>query len=429
MSLIALLQAAAPAFDPEAATRAYLATLNGAARAKSDAYFEGGYWLGLWSSLVGIASYLIMLNLGWSAKWSAWASRVTRRRWLQPALYSLPFGVAGTLLALPWTIYEGFIREKQYGLMNQSFSAWSGEQGIALLVGIVTTAIFFTIVFAVIRRAPRRWWLWASGATMLLLALMVMIAPVFLAPLFNKYTPMAEGPMRTRILAMARAQHIPADNVYVFDASKQTKRVSANVSGLGPTIRISLNDNLLNRSTPEGVMAVMGHEMGHYVLGHIAKSLIYLSLIAVGLFFLLWWSTPRLLARFGQRWGVRDVSDPAVSPVFAIVLTLAILLLTPVFNTMTRVSESEADAFGLDAARQPDADAMVDMQLSEYRKLEPTPLEELLFYDHPSGRTRVRMAMEWKARHLAELPPEQRGMIVMLSPTAATPVPATPAAR
>ena len=418
MSLISLLQAVAPAFDPEVATRAYLATLNGAARARSDAYFEGGYWLGLWSSLVGIASYLLMLYLGWSAKWSAWASRVTKSRWLQPALYSLPFGIAGTLLALPWTIYEGFIRERQYGLMNQSFSAWAGDQGIALLVGIVTTAIFFTIVFAVIRRSPRRWWLWASGATMLLLALMVMIAPVFIAPLFNKYTPMAEGPLRDRILTMAHAQHIPADNVYVFDASKQTKRVSANVSGLGPTIRISLNDNLLNRSTPEGVMAVMGHEMGHYVLGHIAKSLLYFALIAVGLFFLLWWSSPRLLARYGQRWGVRDAADPAIAPLFSIVITLVFLALTPLLNTMTRVSESEADAFGLDAARQPDANAMVDMQLSEYRKLEPTALEEFLFYDHPSGRTRVRMAMEWKARHLAELPPEQRGVIVMTSPVA-----------
>ena len=417
MSLISMLQAAAPAFDPEVATRAYLATLNGAARARSDAYFEGGYWLGLWSSLVGIASYLLMLYFGWSATWSGWATRVTKRRWLQPALYSVPFGIAGTLLALPWTIYEGFIRERQYGLMNQSFSAWAGEQGIAFLVGLVTTAIFFTIVFAVIRRAPRRWWLWASGATMVLIALMVMIAPVFIAPLFNKYTPMAEGPLRTRILTMAHAQHIPADNVYVFDASKQTKRVSANVSGLGPTIRISLNDNLLNRSTPEGVMAVMGHEMGHYVLGHIAKSLLYFALIAVGLFFLLWWSSPRLLARFGQRWGVRDSSDPGIAPLFSIVITLVFLALTPLLNTMTRVSESEADAFGLEAARQPDANAMVDMQLSEYRKLEPTPLEEILFYDHPSGRTRVRMAMDWKARHLAELPPEQRGMIVMQPPT------------
>ena len=416
MTLIALLQAA-PAFDPEEATRAYLATLNGAARAKSDAYFEGGYWIGLWSSLVGIVSYLLMLRLGWSAKWSAWASRVTKRHWLQPALYSLPFGLVGMLLMLPWTIYDGFVREKQYGLMNQSFPAWAGEQGIALLVGLVTTAIFFTIVFAVIRRAPRSWWLWASGATMVLLALMVMIAPVFIAPLFNKYTPMAEGPMRTRILDMAHAQHIPADNVYVFDASKQTKRISANVSGLGPTIRISLNDNLLNRSSPEGVMAVMGHEMGHYVLGHIAKSLVYLTFLAVGLFFLLWWSAPRLLARYGQRWGIKDVSDPAVAPLFSIVITLVFLLLTPLLNTMTRVSESEADAFGLEAARQPDGFAMTAMQLSEYRKLEPTALEEKIFYDHPSGRTRVRMAMEWKAKHLAELPPAQRGMIVMTSPS------------
>ena len=418
--------ATAAGFDPEVATRAYLATLNGAARARSDANFEGGYWIGLWSALVGIASYWLMLRLGWSARWSNWASGVTKRRWLQPALYSLPFGIVGTLLVLPWTIYEGFFRERQYGLMNQSFSAWAGEQGIALLVGLVTTAIFFTIVFAVIRRAPRSWWLWASGATILLLALLVMIAPVFIAPLFNKYTPMAEGPMRTRILAMAHAQHIPADNVYVFDASKQTKRISANVSGLGPTIRISLNDNLLNRSSPEGVMAVMGHEMGHYVLGHIAKSLLYFALIAAALMFVLWWSSPRLLARYGQRWGVSDASDPAIAPLFGIVVTLAFLLLTPLLNTMTRVSESEADAFGLDAAHQPDAEAMVDMQLSEYRKLEPTRLEEVLFYDHPSGRSRVRMAMDWKAKHLAELPPEQRGMIVMTSPT---PPAATPPAK
>ena len=418
--------ATAAGFDPEVATRAYLATLNGAARARSDANFEGGYWIGLWSALVGIASYWLMLRLGWSARWSNWASGVTKRRWLQPALYSLPFGIVGTLLVLPWTIYEGFFRERQYGLMNQSFLAWAGEQGTDLLVGLVPTAILFTIVFAVIRRAPRSWWLWASGATILLLALLVMIAPVFIAPLFNKYTPMAEGPMRTRILAMAHAQHIPADNVYVFDASKQTKRISANVSGLGPTIRISLNDNLLNRSSPEGVMAVMGHEMGHYVLGHIAKSLLYFALIAAALMFVLWWSSPRLLARYGQRWGVSDATDPAIAPLFGIVVTLAFLLLTPLLNTMTRVSESEADAFGLDAAHQPDAEAMVDMQLSEYRKLEPTQLEEVLFYDHPSGRSRVRMAMDWKAKHLAELPPEQRGMIVMTSPT---PPAATPPAK
>ena len=420
MTMISMIQAAAT-FDPEAATRAYLATLSGAARARSDHYFEGGYWLGLWGSLVAVASYWLMLRLGWSAKWSGWAAKVTRRRWLQPALYSLPFTIIGALLTLPWTIYAGFVRERQYGLMNQTFPAWLGEQGIALIVGLVTTAIFFTVVFALIRRAPRSWWAWASGATAIMLALMVMVAPVFIAPLFNKYTPMAAGPMRDNILGMAHRQGIPADNVYVFDASKQTKRISANVSGLGPTIRISLNDNLLGRSSPEGVMAVMGHEMGHYVLNHIPKSLAYFTLLSFALMLLLWWVGPRLLARHGARWGVRDASDPAVAPLFAIVILLVFLALTPLLNTMTRVHESEADAFGLEAARQPDGFAMTAMQLSEYRKLEPTALEEKLFYDHPSGRTRVRMAMEWKAKHLAELPPAQRGMIVMTSP----PPPAT----
>jgi STE24 endopeptidase len=422
-SMIAAAAATATVFDPETATRAYLATLEGTARERSDNYFEGGYWLGLWGTLVGVICYWLMLRLGWSARWSGWASRVTSRRWLQPALYSLPFGIVGALLTLPWTIYASFLRERQYGLMNQDFPAWAAEQGIALLVGLVTTAIFFMVIFALIRRAPRSWWAWASGASALMMALMVMVAPVFITPLFNKYTPMAAGPMRDNILAMANREGIPADDIYVFDASKQTKRISANVSGLGPTIRISLNDNLLNRSSPEGVMAVMGHEMGHYKLGHIASFLLFFTSMIFGLMFLSWWATPRLLARYGERWGVHEASDPAVAPLFSIIISLVLLLLTPLLNTVVRINESKADAFGLDAARQPDGFAMTAMQLSEYRKLEPSALEEALFFDHPSGRTRVRMAMEWKAKHLGELPPEQRGMIVMTPP----PAPPSPA--
>ena len=188
----------------------------------------------------------------------------------------------------------------------------------------------------------------------------------------------------------------------MFDQSKQHKRISANVSGLGPTIRISLNDNLLERSTPAEVKAVMGHELGHYVLGHIWRSVIVLVLIVVAGLFLLWWLTPRILARYGPRWGVRGVDDPAVVPLFAAIFTLFMLAMTPVTNTLIRMNESDADAFGLDAAREPDGFASIAMKLSEYRKIEPGALEEALFFDHPSGRTRVRMAMEWKARHLAE---------------------------
>ena len=413
MSLLLTTAAAVQGFDPELATRAYLDTLQGAARAKSDSYFEGGYWLPLWGAVVAVAAYWVMLHFRWSAKWSEWSKRVTRHRWLQPALYALPFTIAGALLTLPWTIYVGFVREHQYGLSNQSFVEWLTEWGILLGVGLVTGAIFFAIIYAVIRNSPKRWWLWGTAATTVLLAVMILLAPVFLEPLLNKYTPMEAGPVRSEILRIAHEQGIPADDVYVVDASKQTKRISANVSGLGPTIRIALNDNLLNRSNLPGIKAVMGHEMGHYTLSHIQKLLLYLTLMALAAFLITYWTVPKLLARYGERWGVRDIADPASAPVLWGVLAVLAVPGGLIFNSVIRHHESEADAFGLEAAREPDGFAMTAMQLSEYRKIEPSAIEEIIFYDHPSGRTRVRMAMEWKARHLDELPPEQRRIIVM----------------
>ena len=413
MSILLAAASAAHGFDVEAATKAYLDTLQGAARAKSDAYFEGGYWLPLWGALVGILAYWTMLRFRWSATWSNWASRVTKQRWLQPAIYSVPFTIVGSLLTLPWAIYAGFFREHQYGLSNQTFLQWLKEVGIALGVGVVTGAIFFIIIYAVIRKSPNRWWLWGSAATGALLAVFILLAPVFIEPLLNKYTPMQAGPVRSEILRIAHEQGIPTNDVYVVDASKQSKRISANVAGLGPTIRIALNDNLLNRSNLAGIKAVMGHEMGHYKLYHIQKLLAYLTLMALAGFWIIAWAAPKLLARHGERWGVRDISDPGSAPLFWALLTLLGIPAGILFNSVIRHHESEADAFGLEAAREPDGFAMTAMQLSEYRKIEPAAWEELLFYDHPSGRTRVHMAMEWKANHLDELPPEQRGMIVM----------------
>ena len=417
MSLLTVIQAAAaaaPVFDADTATRAYLATLNGAARAKSDAYFEGGYWLPLWGALVAILAYLIMLLLGWSASWSEWASKVTKRKWLQPALYSLPFALAATVLTLPWTIYTGFYREHQYGLANQDLTAWGIEQLKLFGIGLVIGAIMFMVIYAVIRSSPKRWWLWATAAMATLMTVMILISPIFIAPLLNKYTPMADGPVRTEILRIAQEQKIPTDNVYVVDASKQSKRISANVSGLGPTIRISLNDNLLNRSNIHGIKAVMGHEMGHYNLNHIEKLLLYLTLMMLVLFATLYYVAPRILARYGAKWGVRDIADPASAPLLYMMLAVLLIPGGILFNSIIRIHESEADAFGLEAAREPDGFAMTAMQLSEYRKIEPTALEEILFFDHPSGRTRVTMAMEWKAKHLAELPADQQRAMVMV---------------
>lgn len=213
---------------------------------------------------------------------------------------------------------------------------------------------------------------------------------------------MKAGPLRAKLEAIAARQGIPAEHIYVFDQSKQHKRISANVSGLGPTIRISLNDNLLERTGEPEILAVMGHEMGHYKLNHIWVLFgVFLLLAAAGLF-VTSRAAPWLIRRYGQRWGVRDLSDPASLPVLAICLSLFFFLATPITNTLTRVNERRADAFGLDAAREPDGFAKAAMRLSEYRKIEPGAIEEIVLFDHPSGATRVRMAMEWKARNVPD---------------------------
>ena len=385
-----------PGFDVETATRAYLDTLQGAARAKSDAYFEGGYWLTLWGAFIAILVDWLLLRFRLAHGFRSIGERFSRRPWVITWVTALLYTIVAAVLTLPWTIYSAFFREREYGLMSQTFGGWFGEQAISFALSLVIAPLVIVAIYAVIRRFPRGWWLWGTGVIGLFALIGIVIAPVYIAPLFNTYTELEAGPLRTKIEAIAAKYDIPADHIYVFDASKQTKRISANVSGLGPTIRISLNDNLLDRTSEPEILAVMGHEMGHYKLGHVWLNVGGLILIFGFGFFLISRIAPRLIARHGERWGVRNLADPASLPVISALFTAYMLLATPATNTLIRTQEAAADAFGLQAAREPDGFARAAMRLSEYRKIEPSALEEALFYDHPSGATRVRGSMQWK---------------------------------
>jgi STE24 endopeptidase len=230
-------------------------------------------------------------------------------------------------------------------------------------------------------------------------AIVITIAPVYISPLFNKYKTLENPQIKDPILSMARANGIPATNVYEFDASEQSNRVSANVSGFASTLRISLNDNLLKRCTLPEIETTMGHEMGHYVLNHSYKGLVMFGVVIVIGFAFLNWGINFSLARWGQGWGVREITDVAVLPLALLIFSIYFFVMTPVTNTITRTMEFEADMYGLNAARQPDGEANVDLMLGEYRKMDPGPVEEFIFFDHPSGRTRITAAMLWKAEH------------------------------
>jgi STE24 endopeptidase len=393
-------------FDVDTATDAYMAEIPPSARSRSDAYFEGGYWLILWDFLCGVAISLFLLHFGWSAAMRNFAERVTRFKPLQTLIYWSEFLVITTLLGAPLELYEGYFRERKYGLATQTLAPWLGDQLIIFLVNLVSGGVVAMVLFGVVRRLPRTWWAWGAGVSVVFLIFFIMVAPVFIFPLLNTYTVLEDPKITHPILSLARANGIPAQKVYQVDASRQTTRMSANVSGFAGTMRITLNDNLLRRGSPEEIQAVMGHEMGHYLLHHIAKDILYFSVVIVIFFALLRWSLERALARWGERWQVRGIGDTAVLPLVFLLGSLVAFVYTPFFNTHIRTNEHEADMYGLNASRQPDGFAQAAIHLGEYRKMSPGPVEEWIFFDHPSGRDRIHDAMRWKAENLQLFTPK-----------------------
>jgi STE24 endopeptidase len=404
---VAAPQASAESFDVNSAVDFYLAKMPPPERARSNSYFEGGYWLLLWDFLSTVLAMWLLLKFRWSMRMRDLAERITRFSPLQTALYWVQFIIVTYLVTFPLTAYEGYFREHKYGLLNQTFGPWMREQAIALVVNVLLGGILIMLLFGLVRRLGKNWWVWGAVVSILFLAFVSLIAPVYISPLFNKYTKLQDSRIKDPILSMARANGIPATDIYEFDASRQSNRVSANVSGFAGTLRISLNDNLLNRCTLPEIETTMGHEMGHYVLNHAYKSLVIYGVVVIIGFAFLNWFINFGLSRLGENWGLRGMTDVAALPLAAIGLSVYFFLMTPVNNTITRTMEFEADMYGLNAARQPDGEANVDLLLGEYRKLDPTPAEEFIFFDHPSGRTRITASMRWKAENLETASPEE----------------------
>jgi STE24 endopeptidase len=384
-----------PGFDVDKATESYIALLSPEQRMQSDAYFEGGYWLELWGFLYGLLVCIVFITTGLSQKLRDWAKKISHRPWLYVAIYAAMWLVVAEVLSLPWALYTDYFREHAYGLSNLSLGAWFGEAGKGLLVSFIIIPFVISGLFAAVRRAGDTWWLKAGIASFFLLITLMMVSPVFISPLFNDYKPLPDGPVKSAIFSLARANQIPTDNVVYFDASKQTTRVSANVSGFAGTTQVSLNDNLLNKTSLPEIKAVMGHEMGHYVLNHGVRNLAYISVVLLFGFWFVHKLIDRVIARFGLRYGISERTDPAVLPIAIAVFSFYMLLATPVLNSITRTAEKEADLYGLNSAREPHGFATAAMRLSTYRKIQPGYWEEVIFFTHPSGYNRVRSSMLW----------------------------------
>ena len=306
-----------------------------------------------------------------------------------------------SLLTLPWDLYAGWWRERSYGRSSQPIGDFLGQGTLSMLISSLIAALFFVGVYALMRRAGRLWWAWSAALAAVSVAFLLLVSPVVIEPLFNDYKPVPQGEVRDALLVMAERAGVPADRIFVFDGSRQSNNFTANVSGVGGSARIAISDVAFKGASLDEVKAVTGHEIGHYVWGHVWRSVGILSLVAAVLFFL----TDRLFPIAARTIGSSaDIADPLGLPVLLMLVSMLGVFAQPVLNALSRSSEADADRYSLQTVNLPDALATALVKTAEYRYPRPGVVEELLFYSHPSVEKRVRTAMEWKAANPAAIP-------------------------
>ncbi len=381
-------------FDPQAATAAYIDSLGADALAKAAAYTVGNHWLLLWNLLVSALVAWLIVRSGVldrvNAKFGARGANI--KAFVIAAAYFL----VANLISLPWTLYQEWWRELGYGRTSQPIGDFLGQSALSVAIFAVLVGLFFVGVYALMRRAGRFWWVWSGGLTAVALSIFLLAGPVFIEPLFNDYKSVPAGEVRDALVVMAKQAGVPEDRLFVYDGSRQSNNFTANVSGIAGSARIAISDIAFKGASLDEVKAVTGHEIGHYVLGHVWRTVILLSVLAVLFFFVADRTFPWFARAFGSN---ASIGDPTGLPVLVFMVSLLLLFAQPIVNGTIRKGENEADQYSLETVNLPDALASALVKTAEYRYPRPSRLQEMLFYTHPSVERRVRRAMDWKAAH------------------------------
>lgn len=389
-----ILNCGVAAVEPAEAARQAVEALGAAALQQAVAYTTGSEWIAVWGLVVA-----------WLVAWLLVRSRLLDRleaRWARRSFFGRTYGVCAvfivvsTLLTLPWSVYTEWWRETQYGRTSQPLGDYLLQTGIALLLATVFLGLFLTGMYGLLRRTRERWWLWSGGLAALGLVVVLLLSPLLIEPLFNDYQPLGAGPVRQALEQQAAAAGIPADRIFVYDGSRQSNNFTANVAGLGPWARIAISDVALRGASLDEVRAVTGHEIGHYVLGHVWRMVGVLSLLAFAAFY----TVHRWYAPVARRLGTAAaLASPAGLPVLALLGSALLLVAQPVTNGLVRWGETEADQYSLRTVNLPDAMVAALLKTAVYRNPRPGAVEEFCFYSHPAVERRVRMALQWQADH------------------------------
>ena len=380
------------AFDAELATKAYIDGLGAEALAEAAAYTTGNQWIMLWSLVVSIISTWLIIRSGILNRLNDRFANSSL--FIRAFVVSAVFMIVSAIIELPWAIYTSWYRQLQYDMTSQPLGDFLSQSGIGLAISSVIAGLLLAIFYLLIKRAGKLWWAWFGGVTACFTALMMLLGPTLIQPLFNDYVPVPDGEVKTAIEAMAIEADIPTDRIFMYDGSRQSNNFTANVAGIGTSARIAISDVALKEADLDEVKAVTGHEIGHYVSGHVWWVIVLLSTQFAVAFLL----ADRLFAPTARLFGANeDIRNPSGIPVLMLLVGILMTLIQPFNNTLSRMNEADADRYSLETVNLPDGLASALVKTAEYRNPRPGKLEEWLFYTHPSVESRVRMAMEWKA--------------------------------
>ena len=340
---------------------------------------------------------VLFLFLGISAYLRRQIEKITRKRFWVVAFYTLLFLIIAFVIGFP-SSYYGFSLEHEDELSNQTFFQWFGEELLSLLVLAIIALIAVEGIYLALRKAPRTWWIYVSVVFIIFTVILVNLAPILIMPLFNVYTPLPEGELRDRLVKLSHKANVEVEDIFTMDMSKQTKKANAMFTGLGNTKRIVLGDNLIDEFTADEIEVVIAHEMGHNLLHHIWRGILFSSILMGIGFFLIHLSGPRIITRFRNRLKIENMADVASLPLIFLIFVIYGIVTMPIGPAFSRHIERQADKFALDMTYNKEAfistmDKLAYINLSDPN---PSPVIEFLLYDHPPISKRIKFAEKYE---------------------------------
>lgn len=366
------------------------------AQALAYYYVRNAVWLA--GLLVGLLLPALFLFTGWSAKIRDVARRASSKGPVTILVYLLIYSALTFLIGLPLAYYDEFVVEHQFGLSNQTHAKWIADTLIGFGVGMVITYVIVLGIYRLLKRRPRRWWLYGGLAAIPFVVFMFMVTPIWIEPLFNKSGPMQDKALETRILALADRAGIEGSRVFEVEKSVDTKTTNAYVAGFFGTKRIVLWDTTLRKLDEPQLLFVMGHEMGHYVLGHMWELILFICAIIMLSLYATHRLSHGLIRRFQSRFAFDRLDDIASWPLVTLVATIVVMAMAPLFNAFSRYEEREADRFGLEITKDNHAaaTAFARLQADNLAISRPNPILHSLRGNHPTIAERIEFANSYR---------------------------------